>query len=79
MALILEMAQQMGVYCELIRGVDIDGAVAQAIAINKQVTLKSSIRPFSLVKNSALFLIYYGYCVAYFGEHCPDKHQDPII
>ena len=43
------------------------------------MTLKSAVRPFGLIKNSALFLIYFGYCVAAFQLVCPDKTQDSIL
>ena len=32
-----------------------------------------------MVWNSALFLIYYGYCVVFFKQTCPDKTQNAIL
>lgn len=63
----------------MVNGTDIGSAVEKALAINKQVTLKSAARPFELVRNSALFLIYYGYCVVFFNQMCPDKTQNAIL
>ena len=43
---ILRRAQLLGLYCDVVNGVDLDRAVERALIINKQVTLKSAARPF---------------------------------